>query len=55
VALVALIFLLPWRGAALLPCLRPLVYVHTLNLDDPEEVNQEIQPAFEVSLRVLSR
>jgi multicomponent Na+:H+ antiporter subunit E len=34
---------------------RRYLYVHTLNLDDPEEVKQEIQQAFEVYLRELSR
>jgi multicomponent Na+:H+ antiporter subunit E len=34
---------------------RRYLYVHTLNLDDPEEVKREIQEAFEVYLRELSR
>jgi multicomponent Na+:H+ antiporter subunit E len=34
---------------------RRYLYVHTLNLDDPEDVKQEIQKAFEVYLRELSR
>ena len=34
---------------------RRYLYVHTLNLDDPEEVKQEIRQAFEVYLRELSR
>jgi hypothetical protein len=29
--------------------------VHTLNVDDPEDVKQEIRLAFEVHLRELSR
>jgi multicomponent Na+:H+ antiporter subunit E len=31
------------------------VFVHTLNLDNPEDVKQEIRMAFEVYLRELSR
>lgn len=34
---------------------RRYLYVHTLNLDDVEEVKQEIRQAFEVYLRELSR
>jgi multicomponent Na+:H+ antiporter subunit E len=34
---------------------RRYLFVHTLNLDDPEEVKQEIRMAFEVYLRELSR
>ena len=34
---------------------RRYLYVHTLNLDDPEDVKQEIHQAFEVYLRELSR
>ena len=34
---------------------RRYLYVHTLNLDDPEDVKQEIHTAFEVYLRELSR
>jgi multicomponent Na+:H+ antiporter subunit E len=34
---------------------RRYLFVHTLNLDDPEDVKQEIQLAFEVYLRELSR
>src|SRR5919108_1985431 len=34
---------------------RRYLYVHTLNLDDPEGVKREIQKAFEVYLRELSR
>jgi multicomponent Na+:H+ antiporter subunit E len=34
---------------------RRYLFVHTLNLDDPEDVKQEIQMAFEVYLRELSR
>ena len=34
---------------------RRYLYVHTLNMDDPEDVKQEIQKAFEVYLRELSR
>jgi multicomponent Na+:H+ antiporter subunit E len=34
---------------------RRYLYVHTLNLDDPEDVKQEIRQAFEVYLRELSR
>ncbi len=34
---------------------RRYLYVHTLNLDDPEDVKQEIHKAFEVYLRELSR
>ena len=34
---------------------RRYLYVHTLNLDDPEEVKQEIRLAFEGYLRELSR
>ncbi len=31
------------------------LFVHTLNLDNPEDIKQEIQMAFEVYLRELSR
>jgi multicomponent Na+:H+ antiporter subunit E len=34
---------------------RRYLYVHTLNLDDPEDVKQKIRLAFEVYLRELSR
>ena len=34
---------------------RRYLYVHTLNLDDPEGVKEEIRAAFEVYLRELSR
>jgi multicomponent Na+:H+ antiporter subunit E len=34
---------------------RRYLYVHTLNLDDPEDVKEEIRTAFEVYLRELSR
>jgi multicomponent Na+:H+ antiporter subunit E len=34
---------------------RLYLYVHTLNLDDPEDVKREIRQAFEVYLRELSR
>jgi multicomponent Na+:H+ antiporter subunit E len=34
---------------------RRYLYVHTLNLDDPEDVKHEIHMAFEVYLRELSR
>jgi multicomponent Na+:H+ antiporter subunit E len=34
---------------------RRYLFVHTLNLDDPEDVKQEIRQAFEVHLRELSR
>jgi multicomponent Na+:H+ antiporter subunit E len=34
---------------------RRYLYVHTLNLDDPEKVKEEIHRAFEVYLRELSR
>jgi multicomponent Na+:H+ antiporter subunit E len=34
---------------------RRYLFVHTLNLDDPEDVKQEIRQAFEVYLRELSR
>jgi multicomponent Na+:H+ antiporter subunit E len=34
---------------------RRYLYVHTLNLDDPEDVKQAIQQAFEVYLREISR
>ena len=34
---------------------RRYLYVHTLNLDDPEGVKEEIRTAFEVYLRELSR
>jgi multicomponent Na+:H+ antiporter subunit E len=34
---------------------RRYLYVHTLNLDDPEDVKREIHQAFEVYLRELSR
>jgi multicomponent Na+:H+ antiporter subunit E len=34
---------------------RRYLYVHTLNLDDPEEIKQAIQQAFEVYLREISR
>ena len=34
---------------------RRYLFVHTLNLDDPEDVKREIRMAFEVYLRELSR
>jgi multicomponent Na+:H+ antiporter subunit E len=34
---------------------RRYLYVHTLNLDDPEDVKREIHQAFEIYLRELSR
>jgi multicomponent Na+:H+ antiporter subunit E len=34
---------------------RRYLFVHTLNLDDPEDVKQQIRQAFEVYLRELSR
>jgi multicomponent Na+:H+ antiporter subunit E len=34
---------------------RHYLFVHTLNLDDPEDVKREIRMAFEVYLRELSR
>ena len=34
---------------------RRYLYVHTLNLDDPEGVKEEIRTAFEMYLRELSR
>jgi multicomponent Na+:H+ antiporter subunit E len=34
---------------------RRYLFVHTLNLDDPEDVKREIRMAFEVYLQELSR